>query len=570
MNEEIPTPVDLSSLGMDLARSFQPAWAQEADTPERLAKLAERHGGGEPERYGRGGQGRNDNRSPQGRDKRPFSNDRARRPERKNEQRPERPAGGQNPRQGGAPQENRPRGGREGHQDRRPHQDPGLQGWDVRIQSDDRGIVGLARQIKTSLKTYPLFDLAHLVLEKPDRYQVTLTQTGGPNLWQLTLDGSVWLREEDALGHVLRDMLDRFYIRETITMEPPKGNFTSIAQCGMSDILLGPSSHHDYPAKIRSIHNTRFSHVPFDVYQSRIRMVKDEALIAKWKEEQSVREVFRPLPIVGSESAEVCNLANMAEVERHFRANHWEGLLKPVGNRCRINGTAATQSAPQICQLVRSVWEQLQRFPLPLANSIGQALSNHGVQIFKAHENITYASVSRPRYLDRVASPISAHLAEIMDYLERNPKATRMDQWKGLLELRPIANESESKARDTAVAADLTWLVHEGYVMDYAGRSLELPRPSKPQPPREKKKPQEGKPPAPKTPQASPVAVTEMSVVQAKEPAIAPEAPVTAVEIAPVAQPETIAPILQESPIVETPCEQPVNEQPAEQPTLES
>jgi len=55
-----------------------------------------------------------------------------------------------------------------------PRQDPVLAGWEVRILADPRGIDGLARQIKSTAMAYPLFDLAQLILEKPERYLVEL------------------------------------------------------------------------------------------------------------------------------------------------------------------------------------------------------------------------------------------------------------------------------------------------------------------------------------------------------------------------------------------------------------
>ena len=44
---------------------------------------------------------------------------------------------------------------------------------------------------------------------------------------------------------------------------------------------------HDYQNKICKIHSEKFPHLPFDVYKSRIKIVRDEAVIEKWKEEMS-------------------------------------------------------------------------------------------------------------------------------------------------------------------------------------------------------------------------------------------------------------------------------------------
>jgi len=117
----------------------------------------------------------------------------------------------------------------------------------------------------------------------------------------------------------------------------------------------------------------------------------------------------------------------------------------------------------------------LTRFPLPLAHSLGERLASKGLQIFKAHENITCVGVARPRYLDRQATPVSDRLSAMLTYLEEHPKTPRNEQWQALLELFPLT-EAGPEAREAAVAADLFWLLHQGHVVDYAGKGLEAAR----------------------------------------------------------------------------------------------
>lgn len=499
MNDETAKPLDL---GMDLTFSFQPAWAKEPSPKENAARLSQyadfaEKTGDSPSRnkpWQRDGGPRNPNNRG---DRRPGGGERR---ERQGDNRKGRD--GRDSRDGRSA---RPNDGRDGRRQRdgaenRPRHDWKLRGWEVTFTSEPSGVDGLARQIKSTLKAYPLFDLARLVLEKPARYFVRMTPgDGAQTLWQVVADSSLWLSSEDAANHALRTQLDRYYKRVQVTVEPPKGNFPCVAQCGICGEIIGPPNHHDYQANLRKLHASRFRQMPFEAFTSRVKIVREEELVAKWKEQQCVREEFIPLD---STEENPKSLASLAEAERHFRATYLPACIIKIESKCRVSGTAAAVlSADPVRNFIREEYEKISRFPLPLAHSLGQSLSAQGLQIFKAHENITYVSVARPHYLDRVANPISANLAELLNFVESNEKISRHDQWKGLLEMRGAPSDGSDperlKAAESSVAADLTWLLHEGFVVDYAGKGLELPRPNKKtsSPDEEKKqKPQQQKP----------------------------------------------------------------------------
>jgi hypothetical protein len=118
-------------------------------------------------------------------------------------------------------------------------------------------------------------------------------QTAG--LFRVKRDGSLWTSRKEAVNHLLAKHLGQFYRKSTVATEPPKGAFTVVAQCGMSGVLLGPPNHHEYTSRVISLHASRFKNMPFEVYKSRIRMVRDEALIEQWKSEQSTKTIYIPM-----------------------------------------------------------------------------------------------------------------------------------------------------------------------------------------------------------------------------------------------------------------------------------
>ena len=68
---------------------------------------------------------------------------------------------------------------------------------------EDKGVEGLARQIKLTGRAYPIFDIAHLILKKPDRFTITFSvikqgDSVAAPLFLCSLDDTLWLSEADV------------------------------------------------------------------------------------------------------------------------------------------------------------------------------------------------------------------------------------------------------------------------------------------------------------------------------------------------------------------------------------
>ncbi len=203
----------------------------------------------------------------------------------------------------------------------------------VTFLPDEKGVESLARQIKMTGRAYPLFHIAQLILQKPERYTVRLDVKKKPDgavaqpLFVCALDDTPWLSEDEAVAHVLKNHFATFYQTERTATEPPKGKYTFVAQCGMSGVILGPPNHHDYQNQLRKLHAERFARMPFDMFKARVKIVKDEAVVKKWVEEQSFKTEYTCLNV-----PEPLKLPTMEEVEKHFRATHKETIIKQVEN----------------------------------------------------------------------------------------------------------------------------------------------------------------------------------------------------------------------------------------------
>ncbi|MBL9152995.1 MAG: hypothetical protein JNK37_10935 [Verrucomicrobiales bacterium] len=172
-------------------------------------------------------------------------------------------------------------------------------GVSVSLEPQVLAVEALARHIRSTGRTYALADLAKMILLGRDRYQARFhsDNPGERPLYYCAADQSLWLTKEEAVSHILRGpALRQYYEIEDVAVDPPKGNFSVVAVCGLSGRVLGPPNHHEFSLNVARLHRERFSDMPFDRYKSRIEMKRDEETIEKWKAEVSVRRQYRVRP----------------------------------------------------------------------------------------------------------------------------------------------------------------------------------------------------------------------------------------------------------------------------------
>ena len=478
---------------LDLDKLFLPAWAQESASVNRYAKFEgeeELRKGGRRYREDRRGPRRDTGAGP--RRERPRPDQARLRPRAgRDEQRPP-----------------RPRRERDERGERRPEPPP-LPEIYVTLEPDDKGVESMARQIKMTGRAYPLFEIAQLILQKPERHAVTFSvkkQTDGQPVQALflcALDDTLWLSEDEAVAYILDRHFSTFYLAERTAIEPPKGKYTFVAQCGLSGAILGPPNHHDYQNQLRKLHAERFARMPFDVFKSRVKIVRDEEVVKKWVEEQSWRTEYVCLNV-----PEPLRLDSREAVERNFREVHLANIVKPVESHTLPGPAARSLRCAPLRQIVRHACDQQKRFPLQIATALSQRFAARGLQFFKVNRTVTHVSVARPRHLDLDLTPVSEGVRRIVQFINANPKCSRRQLIETLAPspaqpepAKPAAAEAESGAtppavseptpEQTAVIADLHWLIHQGHVIEFANGALDTAKKPAPRPPKPESMPAE-------------------------------------------------------------------------------
>jgi len=536
---------NVSDLDLNLENLFQPAWAQGKTEANKFAKFTGNEGV-KPERSfsGKPGERRAPRRDGPGGGG--FGG----------------PPRGGGSKFGGGDRKGGFRGGDRRDEPRRERPAPPapLPELNVAFIPEERGVEQLSRQIKMTGRAYPLFQIALLILQKAERYSVQLTKKksdgAGQPLFVCALDESPWTSEDEAVAHVLKNHFATFYQAERTATEPPKGVYTFVAQCGLSGVILGPPNHHDYQNQLRKLHTEKFSRMPFDMFKSRVKIVKDEAVVKKWIEEQSFKTEYICLNV-----PEPLKLATLEEVEQHFRATHKDSIIKPVETLTIAGLPSRSLRDNGLQRLIRQEWEHQKFFPLPIATKLSQQFAQYGLQFFKVNKTVTHVSVARPTFLDIESTPVSENIKRIIDFINGNAKCTRKKLIEALAPTpkaakvpvvetpAPVAPVAEGEAaaqpakpaepaapeatpEQTAVIVDLHWLIHQGAVLEFADGRMETAKKPAPKPVKQEKKPAEDKPVVPGEPAVPTEAAPQAEAVTPPAPVVEPVAPAPTTEVA--------------------------------------
>ena len=379
-------------------------------------------------------------------------------------------------------------------------------GLSLSFAPDSEGVASLAKQIRLRGRAYSLFEIAGMVLKRPDRFDiVTSLRPDGKGQrvkrqWLCLLDQSLWVSSREAVDHVLKHYFDRFYERKKVPVPPPKGNFSFVAQCGMSNVLLGPPNHHDYPETLRKHHATRFPDVNFETFKKRIKIVRDEETLKEWIESQSWKSQFAVRAEPGTEGIV---LETWDALVAHFEKQHLKNTLISKDRLSFKAESGINNPCRKVQNLIRFHLEEQLRYPLEMAVALRPLFARHGLHCFKAADGKTFVSIARPQTYDVNLSEISDRCKRILDFIEQTPNCSRKVIIENLEpgeqepagdsapdqspppsapEAKTASTEASQATKDTlpiqlttaqvAVINDLNWLIFGGYIIEFSNGGI--------------------------------------------------------------------------------------------------
>jgi hypothetical protein len=455
-----------------------PDWLKESEPGNRYADY---DGDDSQDRHHRGRRDRRDDRPrrtspPTDRPRRAQSDKVA------NNRSPQTPA--QRPAETGGPKparsSDRPRLPRREEQALRPEVEPAP--VQIDFLPEERAFTKIIQQIKQGHIAYPLFGLARMFLERPERHRIRVRSLDNHTMiYQFGDDGPVAMDAAALERNAFTDKKEDFYETQIVEKEPIKGNFTSVARCTLSGKLLGPTNYHAFQPTLRALYDQRFSRrMSFDDYRRAIEISTDPQLVVQWKEDARKSVTFRT-----KDQEDSTAFDNLAAVEQHFRANYLPGLVR----RClatELSGETARHLPDRgIIAAIRKARDRENRFPAQIAGALRHGLNQAGLHVFKHKKRILYISTVRPQLFDTSQGSISIGVSAILSTIKSYPKISRKQlAEKALAKLIGEKSKDESSQEyqhaKTTLATDLIWLAKAGHVIEFADGTLDLPLPPRP------------------------------------------------------------------------------------------
>jgi hypothetical protein len=414
----------------------------------------------------------------------------------------------------------------------------------VEILPEPNAAAGIAKQIKSSGRAYPVFGTSKLFLDRPERHRVRITSAdSAAPLFQVG-DGPVSFDRAVVERNAFFAVKAEYYVEETVQGEPIKGNFSNVARARATGALLGPTNHHGYQPALRKLYEERFSRrMSFPEFQqSEIEIVSDEQAVADWKEQARTTTTYtttkEPEPIV---------FKTLFDAEQHFRKQYLPQIVKSA-QTVECSGQAARAGGDRyVGAAVRDAWEREGRFPQQVVNGLRPFLMDAGLHFFKHRKRVLFVSGTKPER-HPAGQVFSDGITAILRTVEASPRLKRPDLAAKILGEMP--DTPETTARKEQLASDLHYLIHAGHVIEFADGALELPLApqDKPAPERPAKQPRS---PAAATPAAPDEAadveleavpdVTEEPSENAASPETEPSAPAEVVDETPLSDPAPVA-----------------------------
>ena len=397
---------------------------------------------------------------------------------------------------GGKASEERGRSDRRQSVRRYPERQPQMRPTvDVQIFPEETPFLAVAQAMRQSNRTYKLFDLAQLVLAKPERYSVVVRplksgriEEKAGRLYISVPDGLPFESEADAIDHVLKHYLDEFFRVESVEVEPPGGNFQAVNRCGFTGVLLGPPNYHRYAKMEREHHAERVSQVSFENFRGRIESVRDPEVIAQWVAEMTTQQRYFPNPAVDGECVD--GFASLEEAKR-FLLNRKRELVVSESATARFQGRYLDRLPPgqSVRRSVELAVQNQMRFPMDTANHIRGRFKRMRFNVYKKGSGgISYVCAVKRRF--REPEEVFADDVQLLiEFIEKHPEIPALklpEDFLGMKSRSEIAGKGPAEAglqgdavsdeaRLGSLAQNLRWLVAEGYVVEYADGRLFAP-----------------------------------------------------------------------------------------------
>ena len=324
---------------------------------------------------------------------------------------------------------------------------------EVKVLPETKALGTVIRKLQNDYHAYKLKDLAYFLLDNPSSVLLKLAPkkdadgapAAEPDFCQCKACGFASTRQEDVVEHVLSAHLGDYYEAKEIEVEPPKGNFSCVAKCGLSGVLLGPPNVHEFAATVKEMIRTRYPDMSEADYRSRLVMVRDAEAIEEWRKGATKKTVY-----VQKGAGEGAAQLTRDQVEAEFRRTILPSMLDRPKN-LMITAEQALKSPDRPLQwAARDALEEERRAPYNMCFALRGAFHHRRLRFFRVNDARGPEFVTNVEYKEFDAEHAIPELAKVAKFIAENPCQPKA----------VIAPDEES-------AKYLGWLVSTGHVVAF-------------------------------------------------------------------------------------------------------
>lgn len=348
---------------------------------------------------------------------------------------------------------------------------------DVMFYPEDAAIDALSNAMKKSCRTYELFEIARLILEKPERFVAVIKRLpddagSTAKLYCAQPGGMPFLDEDQALGHAVKEQMESLFTTEEVEVDPPKGSFQIITRCGITGELLGPPNYHRYQHLLHEHHSRNLATLSFERFQAKLESVREQEVIDAWLAKMTKATHYRlKAPVEGQ-----TEVFESPEAVRHYLLTHHRDALVKTLDSARVSGRLLeTMPKGDLRASIEASREYQSRFPLNTANNLRGRLRRIKFCIYKkGSKGISYVCAVKRKF--RAPQTVFAEpIQQVFSFIESNPLINVSELPAKMLGLTEEAVSEHAGVRQALM--NLRWLIHEGYVTEYGDGRLFAPAP---------------------------------------------------------------------------------------------
>ncbi len=286
---------------------------------------------------------------------------------------------------------------------------------EIKVLPETKALGTIIRKLQSDTHAYKLKELAYFFLDNPASILLKITPTKDDRFFQCKACGFASTKEEDVLAHAVSAHLADYYEAKEIDCEMPKGNFTCVAKCGLSGVLLGPPNAHEFNATVREMLRTKFPQMTESEYRAHIEMVHDAEAIEAWRQGAVRKTVFTP-----KGDAEAAPLSR-EQAEGEFRRLIAPSLIQTPKHLMMTAAEALKCPVASLVVAARNAIEAERRAPAAMCFALRGAFHNRKLNFFRANDMRGPEFVLAPELKVFDAEHAIAELAAASRFIAEHP-----------------------------------------------------------------------------------------------------------------------------------------------------